>query len=125
MSQNTKKQFGVWMDSHHATIVGKEDVDAGEFVVLGHAENEGAAHSSNEKTGHNHEITLAQKYYKEIATLMPNIDEIHITGTGQAQEQFMHFLADTAQYKNVVSTESTSIKMSDEALIEFIKDYYN
>lgn len=125
MSQNIKKQFGVWMDTHHAIIVGKEDVDTGEFIVLGHAENEGAGHSSNEKTAHNHEITLANKFFKEIAMLMPNIDEIHITGTGQAQEQFMHFLADTAQYKDVVYTESTSKKMSDEALIEFIKEYYN
>lgn len=125
MSHNTKKQFGVWMDSHHATIIGKEEVDTGEFMVLGHAENEGAGPSSNEKTAHNHEITLAHKFFKEIALLMPNIDEIHITGTGQAQEQFMHFLADTAQYKNVVSTESTSNKMSDEALVGFIQEYYN
>ncbi len=125
MSDNTKKQFGVWMDSHHATIVGKEDVDTGEFIVLGHVENEGPANNSNEKTANNHEITLTQKFFKEIATLMPNVDEIHLTGTGQAQEQFMHFLADTAQYKNAVSTESTSNKMSDENLTEFIKEYFN
>ena len=36
MSQKNKKQFGVWMDSHHAIIVGRENVDSGEFVVLGH-----------------------------------------------------------------------------------------
>ncbi len=122
---NTKKQFGVWMDTHHATIVGKEDVDTGEFIVLGHVENEGPTNHSNEKTANNHEITLTQKFHKEIAALMPNVDEIHITGTGQAQEQFMHFLADTAQYKNVDSTESTSNKMSDEALIEYVKEYFN
>lgn len=125
MSDNTKKQFGVWMDSQHATIVGKEDVDNGEFIVLGHVENAGPANNSNEKTANNHEITLTQKFFKEIALLMPNIDEIHITGTGQAQEQFMHFLADTAQYKNALSTESTSNKMSDENLTDYIKDYFN
>jgi hypothetical protein len=37
MSGKNKKQFGVWMDSHHATIVGKESVDTGNFVVLAHA----------------------------------------------------------------------------------------
>jgi stalled ribosome rescue protein Dom34 len=56
---------------------------------------------------------------------MPNVDEIHITGTGQMQEQFMKFLAETPQYKNVVSSESTSNKMSDENLIEFIAKYFN
>ena len=56
---------------------------------------------------------------------MPNIDEIHITGTGQVQEQFMKFLADTAQYKNAISSESTSNKMSDENLALFIEKYFN
>ena len=36
MSEKSKKQFGVWMDLHHATIVGRENVDLGEFVILGH-----------------------------------------------------------------------------------------
>lgn len=125
MSHNTKKQFGVWMDTHHATMVGKKGLDTGDFIVLGQIEKEGTDTHSNEKTAHNHEITLTQKFFKDIATLMPNIDEIHITGTGQAQEQFMHFLADTAQYKNVVSTESTSNKMSDEKLVEYITEYFN
>ena len=56
---------------------------------------------------------------------MPNVDEIHITGTGQIQEQFMKFLAETAQYKNVVSSESTSNKMSDENLIAFVEKHFN
>jgi hypothetical protein len=29
MSGKNKKQFGVWMDSHNATIIGREQVDAG------------------------------------------------------------------------------------------------
>ena len=29
------------MDSQQATIVGREQVDAGEFVILGHAKNAG------------------------------------------------------------------------------------
>jgi hypothetical protein len=36
MSEKSKKKFGVWMDLHRATIVGRENVDLGEFVILGH-----------------------------------------------------------------------------------------
>lgn len=89
MSQKNKKQFGVWMDSHHATIVGKENVDNGEFVVIGHAKNAGAQNNSNENAANNQEISLAHKFFKEIASQMQNVDEIHITGTGQVQEQFI------------------------------------
>jgi stalled ribosome rescue protein Dom34 len=125
MSDKNKKQFGVWMDSHKATIVGKEDVDTGDFIVLGHVSNIGPDNNSNEKTANNQEIGLTHKFFKEIASRMPNIDEIHITGTGQIQEEFMKFLAETPQYKNAVSTESTSNRMSDENLALFIMRYFN
>lgn len=124
MSHKNKKLFGVWMDSRNATIVGK-NIDTEEFVTLGHVENAGPDNNSNEKTSNNHEIGLTQKYFKDIASIMPNIDEIHITGTGQIQEQFMKFLAETPQYKNVVSSESTSNKMSDENLAAFISEHFN
>jgi stalled ribosome rescue protein Dom34 len=103
MSDKNKKQFGVWMDSHHATIVGRENVDNGDFVVLAHCKNEGPDGNSNENAANNQQITLTQKFFKEIAARMPNIDQVHVTGTGQIQEQFIKFLADTAQYKNAVA----------------------
>ena len=125
MSQKSKKQFGVWMDTHHATIVGREEVETGEFVVLGHVKNNGADRNSNENAANNQEIALTHKFFKEIAMVMPNVDEIHISGTGQIQEQFIKYLAETAQYKNVESSESTSNKMSDEDAIAFFKKHFN
>jgi hypothetical protein len=55
---------------------------------------------------------------------MVNIDEIHVTGTGQAQEQFIHFLADTPQYKHAVATESTSNRMADEDLLLLLTNHF-
>lgn len=123
MSEKSKKQFGVWMDSHHATIVGRE-TEGADFSLLAHVKNAGADGNSNEHASHNQEITLTQKFFKEIASKMQNIDEVHVTGTGQIQEQFVKFLADSAQYKNARATESTSNKMSDEQLVTFIAGYY-
>ena len=120
MSEKNKKQFGVWMDSVHATIVGRENVNDGNFIVLGHVKAEDTGRNSNEKTANNHEISITHKFFKEIANKMPNVDEIHLTGTGQIQEEFTKFLAETAQYKNALATDSTSNKMSDENLIDFI-----
>ena len=125
MSDKNKKSFGVWMDAHNAIIVGKEDVDNEEFTILGHVKNSGADNNSNEKNANNQEISLTQKFFKEIAGKMPNIDNIHITGTGQSQEQFIKFLAETPQYKNAISTESTSNKMSDENLVAYITKFFN
>lgn len=121
MSAQKKKQFGIWMDGQHATVSGR---DGDSFVILGHVKHTGADNNSNENAANNQAIALVQKYFKEIAAIMPNVDEVHVTGPGQIQEQFIHFLADTPQYKNTVSTESTSNKMSDETLLEYVHKHF-
>lgn len=125
MSGKNNKQFGIWMDSNHATIVGREDIDTGDFVVLSHIKNEGQGSNSNENAANNAEKTLQQKFFKEIASHMQNAEEVEITGTGITQEQFMHYLADTAQFKNTATKESTSNQMSDENLIAYFAGRFN
>ncbi len=125
MSGKNKKQFGVWMDSQHATIVGREQVDAGDFVGLAHAKNSGQGSNSNEHAGNNAEKGLQQKFFKEITSHMQNAEELHVTGTGQVQEQFINYLAETPQFKNTVAKESTSNQMSNEKLLEYITKTFN
>lgn len=125
MSEHGKKQFGIWMDTHHATMTGRQDIDSGDFIVLGHVKNDGPDKNSNESAANNQEIALTHKFFKEIVAHIPNMDEVHVTGTGQIQEQFIKFLADTPQYKNVVSSDSTSNKMSDEHLLVFITEHFD
>lgn len=120
-----KKQFGVWMDSRHATVVGRKDIDEGDFVILDHVKHEGVDSNSSENAANNQEITLDHKFFKEILANVPNMDEVHVTGTGTSQEQFIHFMADTAQYKNIKATESTSNKMSDEAFVDYISEHFH
>ncbi|MBD3582803.1 hypothetical protein [Flavobacterium selenitireducens] len=124
MSNKSKKQFGVWMDSQSATIVGQKGFD-GAFIVLDNVRNAGADGNSNENAANNQEISLTKKFFKEIASKMQNADEIHITGTGQIQEQFASFLNETPQYKNTKASESTSNRMSDEALTSFFIKHFN
>lgn len=125
MSGKNKKQFGVWMDSHSATIIGREQVDAGNFVIVAHAKNNSQGSNSNENASNNSAKTLQQKFFKEIGSHMQNVEEIYVTGTGKEQEQFIRFLSETPQFKNVVAKESTSNKMSDEKLLEYMAAYFN
>lgn len=116
---NNQKQFGVWMDNHQAAIVGSNTED-GLLTLLAHVKGEEIGQNSNEKNSNNHEKTVQSKFFKEIASHMVNATHVHVTGTGQAQEQFMHYLASTPQFKNSKTEESTSNKMSDERLVEYI-----
>ena len=117
---NNKKQFGVWMDNHQAVIVGNDKAEGEPLTVVAHVKGEISTPNSNEKTSNNHEKTIQAKFFKEIASHITNATHVHVTGTGQAQEQFIHYLADTPQFKNSKTSESTSNKMSDEKLIEYI-----
>jgi stalled ribosome rescue protein Dom34 len=125
MTQKNKKQFGVWMDTHHATVVGRANADTEDFTVLAVAGNEGAEHNTSEKNQHNDERTLQHKFFKEILSHMQNAEEVHLTGTGTSQEQLMRYMADTPQFKNTVTQESTSNKMSDENLAAYIGTKFN
>jgi stalled ribosome rescue protein Dom34 len=79
----------------------------------------------DEKTAHHHEQDALHHFFKEIARRLTNADEVHVTGTGTAQEQFIHFLAGTPPFKNTATTEDTSNKMSDEGLVGFIDRRFN
>ena len=119
------KQFGVWMDNHQAVVVGNANSEEDTFAILANIKGESSSQNSNEKNANNQEKTLQAKFFKEIASHMVNATHIHLTGTGQAQEQFIHYLAETPQFKNSKTAESTSNKMSDERLLEFFADKLN
>ncbi len=120
-----QKQFGVWMDTHHATVVGTEIAGTGPLVILAHTKGEDVSPNSNEKNENNHKKMLQAKFFKEIMAHMPNATHLHVTGTGQVQEQFINYLAETPQFKNTKTDESTSNKMSDEKLLAFFSDKLN
>lgn len=121
---NNQKQFGVWMDTQAAIIVGKE-LETAIVSVLASVKGEKVSPNSSEKTTHNQEKSLQAKFFKEITNHLQNATYIHVTGTGQVQEQFIHYLSATPQFKNTRTDESTANKMSDERLVEFMSAKLN
>ncbi len=119
-----QKQFGVWMDTQAAIVVSK-DTESEELSVLASVKGEKSSPNSSEKNAHNQEKSLQLKFFKEITSHLQNATYIHVTGTGQVQEQFIHYLAETPQFKNTRTDESTANKMSDEKLVEFMSAKLN
>lgn len=121
-----QKKFGVWMDTHHATVVGSDNSEAATLTVLAHVTGEeSSSGSGSEKNENNQKQMLQAKYFKEIATHLVNATHLHATGTGQVQEQFIRYLSETPQFKNTKTEESTANKMSDERLVEFFAEKLN
>jgi stalled ribosome rescue protein Dom34 len=119
-----QKQFGVWMDTQAAIVVGK-DTESELLSVLASVKGEKNSPNSSEKNAHNQEKSSQLKFFKEIANHLQNATYVHVTGTGQVQEQFIHYLAETPQFKNTRTDESTANKMSDGKLVEFMSAKLN
>lgn len=119
-----QKHFDVWMDKrsecYRERYGGVRNIFCAGFYKRG-------INSPNvsEKNAHNQEKPLQLKFIKVIKTHLQNATYIHVTSTRQVQEQFIYFLSDTAQLKNTGTDESTSSKMSDDKLIEFMSTKLN
>jgi len=119
-----QRPFGVWMDGNYATIVGP-GTETGTLKVLAHIANEEVSGSPSNKNMNNQKKMHDAKFFREISSYLTNATLLHATGTGQAQEQFMHWLAEIPQFKKTITEESTANEMSDERLLEFFAEKFN
>lgn len=122
MSNN--RQIGIWMDGHQATVVGRENVTTGEFIILGKVEGEKIMGNSNENAANNLARKAQGNFFKDIAKLLTNATHAFITGNGTAQEQFSRFLKETPQFKQLKTTLGTDSQLSDSQLINTVGQHF-
>jgi len=119
---SNQKKFGVWMDNYNASIVGPDAENGDAYKFLAEVTGDQSSGGGSEKGSNNHGIMTQQKFFKEISSHIVNATHVHVTGTGQAQEQFIRYLGETPQFKNTKTSECTSNKMSNERLVEFMDE---
>lgn len=121
-----KKLAGIWMDKEKAIVVKNHDAqNAFKFFVCSPVKAEIQHGNSSENAGHNAEQTNRVKYFKEIEHLLINSQEVCIMGPGTIQEEFKNYLHDTAQFKNLNIHLDTAQQMSEEQVLEKVKEHFN
>ena len=119
------KQFGIWMDNRHATIVGvSQSNEADGFKVLANVKEEKTMGNSEEHTLNNDKQRHLRMFFKDVSHQMQNAEEIYVTGISTVQEEFKSFLSDTPQFKNVKVHLDTDAALSDDALVEKVKKVF-
>ncbi len=124
MNNKRKKQFGVWMDTHHAVIVGRADGNGVEFSVLGTAGEVGDIQVMPERKQYPDASVLQDRFFKEILFYMRNAEEVHLTGTGKWQKEFIAYMSNSPQCKDTATAVSISAKMNDDELAEYIETQF-
>lgn len=121
-----KRLSGVWVDSQKAIVVKNHDAsNAFKFFLCSPVKAEVQHGNSSENAANNAEKTNRTRFFKEIEHLLINTEELFITGPGKTQEELKHHLHDTAQFKNLKVTLGTAQKMSDEQVLETVKEHFN
>ncbi|MET3538098.1 hypothetical protein [Chryseobacterium limigenitum] len=121
-----KKLAGLWIDSEKAVVVKNHDAqNAFKFFLCSPVKAEVQHGNSSENAGNNAERTNKVKFFKEVEHLLTNSQEVYITGPGKIQEELKHYLHDTAQFKNLDITLDTAQQMSDEQVLETVKNHFN
>jgi hypothetical protein len=121
-----KKLAGLWIDSEKAVVVKNHDAqNAFKFFLCSPVKAEIQHGNSSENAGNNAERTNKVKFFKEVEHLLTNSQEVYITGPGKIQEELKHYLLDTAQFKNLDITLDTAQQMSDEEVLEKVKNHFN
>jgi stalled ribosome rescue protein Dom34 len=121
-----KKLAGLWIDSEKAVVVKNHDAqNAFKFFICSPVKAEIQHGNSSENAGNNAERTNKIKFFKEVEHLLTNSQEVYITGPGKIQEELKHYLHDTAQFKNLDITLDTAQQMSDEEVLEKVKNHFN
>lgn len=121
-----KKLAGIWIDTEKAIVVKNHDAqNAFKFFLCNPVKAEKQHGNSSENAGNNAEKTNRVKFFKEVEYLLTNSQEVYITGPGIVQEELKHYLHDTAQFRDLKITLDTSQQMSDEKVLETVKDYFN
>jgi len=120
-----KKLAGIWMDKEKAIVVKNHDAqNAFKFFVCSPVKAEIQHGNSSENAGNNAEQTNRVKYFKEIEHLLINSQEVCIMGPGTIQEEFKNYLHDTAQFKNLNIHLDTAQQMSEEQVLEKVKEHF-
>ncbi|WPO84023.1 hypothetical protein SD427_06750 [Chryseobacterium sp. JJR-5R] len=121
-----KKLAGLWMDTEKAIVVKNHDAqNAFKFFLCSPVKAEVQHGNSSENAGNNAERTNRAKFFKEIEHLLINSQEVYVTGPGTVQEEFKKHLHETAQFKDLKVTLDTAQQMSEEQVLEKVKEHFN
>ncbi len=114
------------MDKEKAIVVKNHDAqNAFKFFLCSPVKADIQYGNSSENAGNNAEQTNRIKYFKEIEHLLINSQEVLIIGPGTVQEEFKHYLQETPQFKNLNIQLDTAQQMSDEQVLEKVKEHFN
>jgi hypothetical protein len=122
----TLKKIGIWMDHSMAHItefdseIQETKIITSDFTFQDKVET--LQRSENEM--HNKEQQKQGTYYKNLAQIIKNFDEVILFGPTDAKVELYNLLKDNHQFDAIKIEVKNTDKMSDKEQRNFIDDYF-
>ena len=117
---SNQKKFGVWMDTHHATVVGCDNSEAGTLAVLAHITGDDVSSSGSEKNENNQKQMLQAKFFKEIATQINNLEQRRVAISCIGLEEIAREVNPTLIGSETISKQTTWVTPEGDLIYNVI-----
>ena len=121
-----KKYLGIWMDhsvaqfieySKHSTPIDNENITLTQ-------EDKNTVASSSETTIHNKEKQKQGEFYKKVADVIKDYDEVVLFGPTNAKAELHNLLKEDHHYDQVKITIENADHLTENQQIAFVRDYF-
>jgi hypothetical protein len=122
----TLKKIGIWMDHSNAYIiefsseVKETKTISSDFTFQDKEETL----QRSESEMHNKEQQKHTTYYKKLAAIIKNFDEVLLFGPTDAKVELFNSLKENHSFDKIKIEVKNTDKMSDNELHSFVRDYF-
>ena len=122
----TSKKIGIWMDHHNAhliefsTEVKETKTITSDFTFQDKEETL----QRSESEMHNKEQHKQSTFYKNLAAVIKDYNEVLLFGPTDAKVELFNFLKEKHKYDNIKIEVKNTDKMSDVDQHQFVNDYF-
>jgi len=121
-----KKRLGIWMDHSYAHLIEFSDLPKETKTITSNFPYSDKVETlkRSESEMHHKENQKLTTYYKNLAEVIGNFDEVLLFGPTDAKLELFHFLKENHKYDNIKIEVKNSDKMSDVEQHHFVRDYF-
>ena len=114
------------MDHAHAHLIEYADPMVTKLVTSNSThEEKGETRPEGEKRMHNKDQQLESKYYKELAKLIKNYDEVLLFGPTNAKTELSNILENDSSFSKIKIETKQADKMTENQERAFVRDYFS
>lgn len=122
----TLKKIGIWMDHSNAYLIefSSEVKDTKNISSDFTFQDREETLQRSESEMHNKEQHKQTSFYKNLAAVIKNFDEVILFGPTNAKVELFNFLKENHKYDNIKIDIKNTDKMNDMEQHQFVHDYF-